>query len=220
MRQETALRLVEPGFALLDVGCGRGAVAAALAPRFREVQAVDGDPEALEVARARGIETRLLDLDARALPFEDARFDAVLCLEVIEHLRDPEGLVRELARVMREGGQLYLSTPNIRFAGYVRELVVGGRFPLTSLDPGGWQGGHVSFFTFADVERLLGGAGFDEFRHRGIGTAGGSVGRLAGRALGQRLSREFLSVGIFTVARRGPRRPPARAVARKEPRAY
>jgi SAM-dependent methyltransferase len=55
MRQETALRLVEPGHALLDVGCGRGAVAAALAPRFSEVQRVDADPDALEVARALGV---------------------------------------------------------------------------------------------------------------------------------------------------------------------
>lgn len=210
LRQETALALVEPGRALLDVGCGRGAVAAALAPRFHEVHGADGDEDALAVAAGRGVETRLVDLDHDPLPYEDARFDAVLCLEVVEHVRDPSALAREIARVLEPGGRLYLSTPNIRFAGYLRTLILRGRFPLTSEDPCGWQGGHVHFFTFTDVEELLRASGFDRVEHHGL--AAGRYRPLA------RVTREFFSVGIFTVARRGTAPPPPSPPLVHEPR--
>ena len=200
MRQETALQLVEPGRALLDVGCGRGAVASALSPRFEEVHGVDSDEQALAVASARGVRTSRLDLEGDRLPYRDAQFDAVLCLEVVEHVRDPVALAREVARVLEPGGRLYLSTPNIRFAGYLRTLVLGGRFPLTSGDPRGFQGGHIHFFTFADVEDVLRSAGFVHVEHCGI--VGGRLRRLAAR-LPDRLAREFLAVNIFSIGTRG-----------------
>jgi methionine biosynthesis protein MetW len=200
MRQEAALDLVEPGDALLDVGCGRGAVAAALAPRFDAVHGVDGDEDALAVAADRGLVTDAVDLDADRLPFSRASFDAVLCLEVVEHVRDPSALARELARVLKPGGRLYLSTPNIRFLGYLRTLLVGGRFPRTSGDPQGFQGGHIHFLTFGDVEDVLRESGFERVEHHGL--VAGRLTRIA-RRLPRRLAREFLAVGIFSVATRG-----------------
>ena len=205
LRQETALRLVQPGDALLDVGCGRGAVAALLSDRFREVHGVDGDAEALQAAAARGVRVERVDLDAAALPYEDGRFDAVLCLEVVEHVRDPSALARELARVLRRGGRLYVSTPNVRFVRYLADLVVRGRFPLTSEDPCGWQGGHVHFFTERDLDELLRSSGFDDVTHHGITSASvraSPLFRVFSRLVGERLTREFLLVGLFAVARR------------------
>jgi methionine biosynthesis protein MetW len=218
MRQETALRLVERGERLLDVGCGRGAVAAALSTRFDEVHGVDGDEESLAVADRRGIRTALVDLDAQPLPYSDGTFDAALCLEVVEHVRDPRLLALELARVLRPGGRLYLSTPNIRFAGYLRTLVLGGRFPLTSGDAAGFQGGHVHFFTFADVEALLTAAGFVAVEHYGVTTPRRRRSFLYRAARG--LARELLAVGIFAVATRADAPLPARPADVREPRAY
>lgn len=211
LRQETALRLIEPGERLLDVGCGRGAVAAALSEHFDEVHGVDADEEALDAAAARGVRTQRVDLDADRLPFPDARFDAVVCLEVIEHVIDPRHLARELARVLRTGGTLYLSTPNIRFVGYLRDLVLRGRFPRTSEDPAGFQGGHVHFFTFADVEDLLHESGFSGVKRHGLAT-----GRYCALA---RLSASLFSVGIFVVATRGEG-PPAELADRRERRSW
>ena len=205
MRQEKALELVAPGRALLDVGCARGAVAAALSTRFEEVHGVDEDDEMLAEAAGRGLKTRHVDLNVEPLPYDEATFDAALCLELIEHLVDPRPLLREIARVLRPGGRVYLSTPNIRFAGYLRQLVAGGRFPLTSDDPDGFQGGHIHFFTFDDVARLLREAHFDRIEHHGL--AAGRA-KLLARYAAPAIAREFLSVGIFTVARRAEGRPP------------
>lgn len=216
LRQEAALRLVEPGRALLDAGCGRGAVAAALAERFGEVYGLDADEQSLAVAARRGVQTARLDLDREPLPFPEARFDAVLSLEVIEHVRDPAAYIRELARVLEPGGRLYVSTPNVRFLGYSGQLLLRGRFPLTSLDQDGWQGGHIHFFTSADLEQLLRASGFDEVVDHGV-TLSSTRRSLRFRALsallGERLTRELLLVGIFSVARRSaePVRAPAPA---------
>ena len=199
LRQDTAMRLVRPGRTLLDVGCSHGAVPAALGDRFEEVHGVDADPEGLALAEARGVRVVRADFEREPLPFADETFDAALCLEVVEHVADPPALLREVARILRPGGSLYLSTPNIRFARFLWSLAVRGRFPVTSSDQCGWQGGHVHFFTFADVEELVRSAGFATVRHHGL--AAGPYARPA-RRLGS-FGREFLSVGIFTVAERG-----------------
>jgi SAM-dependent methyltransferase len=106
-----------------------------------------------------------------------------------------------IARVLRPGGSLYVSTPNIRFAGYLRRLLLDGRFPLTSGDPCGFQGGHLHFFTFKDVDDLLRAEGFDAIEHEGL--VGGRLQRLM-RVVPRSLAREFLSVAVFVIAKRAP----------------
>jgi methionine biosynthesis protein MetW len=205
LRQDTALRVVRRGGRLLDVGCGRGAVASLLSERFDEVHGVDTDAEALATAAERGVAVAQVDLDRERLPFEDGSFDAVVSLDVIEHVLDPAAFVRELARVLRSGGRVYLATPNVRFAGYVRTLVLKGRFPLTSSDPRGWQGGHIHFFTNGDLEALLRESGFEDVVHHGSASAASQRTvryRVLARLLGPRREREFLMAGSFAEATR------------------
>jgi SAM-dependent methyltransferase len=115
-------------------------------------------------------------------------------------VHDPEALARELARVLEPAGRLYLSTPNIRFAGHLRTLVLGGRFPLTSDDPRGFQGGHIHFLTFRDAEEILRSSGFERVERHGL--FAGRARRVA-RLAPASLAREFLAVGVFVVAIRG-----------------
>ena len=222
LRQDVALRVVRPGGRLLDVGCGRGAVASLLSARFDEVHGIDADDRALEKAAERGVAVARVDLDRDPLPFEDGSFDAVVSLDVIEHVLDPAVFVRELARVLRPGGNVYLATPNVRFVGYLRSLVLKGRFPLTSSDPRGWQGGHIHFFTNADLEALLTESGFHGVVHHGSASSVSQRTlryRILARVIGARREREFLMAGSFTEAKRAPGKVPALDRPETAPRA-
>jgi SAM-dependent methyltransferase len=91
----------------IDVGCGAGALALALAPLVREVVGVDRVPELLELARKRAPgNAQFVEGDATSLPFDAASFDLAGTLRVLHHVRRPELVIAELARVARPGGRV------------------------------------------------------------------------------------------------------------------
>ena len=92
------------GLRVLDLPAGNGLLADALRGMGHEV--VCGD-----INRERP-DYRYVDM-AQPLPFADAEFDAVICLEGLEHLVDPVQLVASLCRVTRPGGEIVISTPNV-----------------------------------------------------------------------------------------------------------
>jgi len=108
-----------PCDALLDAGCGDGRHLAALARsghRPRRVVGTDLSERILATARAAAapLEPELVQANLEALPLEDDTFDLALCTQVIEHLLDPAAGLDELARVLRPGGTLVLTTDNAR----------------------------------------------------------------------------------------------------------
>ena len=91
----------------LDVGSGTGALAHALAPRVREVVAVEIDAAMAERARADAPpNVEVVVGDGEHLPFDDFSFDLAATLRTLHHTRRPELLIAELARVVRPGGSL------------------------------------------------------------------------------------------------------------------
>lgn len=112
------------GGVLADVGCGTGDLWLALRGRFRACIGVDA-------VRYEGlpadVEFHAADLDA-GLPLPDASVDTAAAVEVIEHLENPRAFVRELARVVRPGGWIVVTTPNQLSALSLLTLVVKGRF--------------------------------------------------------------------------------------------
>ena len=139
-----------PGRRVLDLGCRDGALTATFAAG-NEVVGVDADREALAEATKLGIETHWADLD-QPLEFADGSFDVVVAGELLEHLRDPQGLVGEIRRVLRPGGTFVASVPNAyRLKG--RVLFLFGRPPEN--DPT-----HLQMFRPDDVRALL--AGFEQ----------------------------------------------------------
>ena len=101
-----------PGERILDVGCGPGFYCAELAEEVGppgSVLGVDASPAMLELAARRcagheGVELR--QADAVALPVDDASFDAALCVQVLEYVRDPTAALGEMHRALRAGGRV------------------------------------------------------------------------------------------------------------------
>jgi ubiquinone/menaquinone biosynthesis C-methylase UbiE len=94
----------------LDVGSGLGALAFALAPRVREVVAVDSDAAFVERARATApANVEVLVGDGERLPFEPFNFDLAGSLRTLHHTRRPELLVAELVRVTKPGGTILVA---------------------------------------------------------------------------------------------------------------
>ena len=120
------------GLGILDVGCGCGLVAEPLARMGARVTAIDPSQRNIEVAR-RHAEAQALTIDYRPIDTEallrgeaggdHPRFDAVTCLEVIEHSADPERLVGDLAELLAPGGTLVLSTLNRTVKSFAQAIV-------------------------------------------------------------------------------------------------
>ena len=114
-RHEIAYRWVAPwcaGAVVLDLGCGEGYGAAAVAAAARDVVAVDYDPTVVAHVRARYPALRVVRADLQRLPVADASVEVVVTLQTIEHLHDQPGFVAECARVLRPSGTFVVSTPN------------------------------------------------------------------------------------------------------------
>ena len=193
-RYEAAARLVKDGNRLLDLGCGDGFFANYLAPRFHQVYGVDISGLAVKAACKLGIKAYQVNFDQQSLPFEDAYFNTVTCLDVIEHIPNPSRLIVEAARVLVPHGQLIVSTPNIRYVKHIYRLLLKGRFPRTSGDREGYDGGHIHYFTPRDVELILSKAGLKIITRRGIVPS--HCLRFIRPLASKLLVREFLSAGF------------------------
>ena len=102
------------GKTVLDAACGSGYGSALLGDCAAHVAGVDLAPNAIEYARAHygSGKIRFAQADCMALPFASGRFDLVVAFEIIEHLRDADGFLRELKRVLSPSGLALISTPN------------------------------------------------------------------------------------------------------------
>ncbi len=98
-----------PRGALLDAPAGEGALAARLIAAGFAVSCCDLYPE---IFRLPGVEIKQGDLN-RDLPYDNESFDYVTCLEGLEHIENPQQAIREFARLLRRGGSLIASVPNI-----------------------------------------------------------------------------------------------------------
>jgi methionine biosynthesis protein MetW len=202
-RIDLAIRVVEKGKRLLDLGCADGILAQQLHERFAEAHGADISETALSIARQRGIETHRVNVDEEPLPFADGFFDAITCLDLVEHVFEPRVLLREMARVLAPGGSVYIAFPNIRYIIRIKELIAG-RFPKTSGDVEySYDGGHLHYYTPEDMRRLLEEQGLKPVSEFGI-VSGGIRSTWKFRALNsllsERLARELLSIEVLTRA--------------------
>ncbi|MBT3354337.1 MAG: class I SAM-dependent methyltransferase [Candidatus Scalindua sp.] len=156
---DTVSSVLNTGNRLLDVGCGDGGFALKIKDKFSKIYGAEIAKEAALIARKQNVSASLVDLNL-SLSYQNNIFDAVTCLDVIEHLLDPDSFIEEIYRVLKPAGQLVLTTPNIRNFRNLYTLVFKGIFPQTSPDTFVWGGGHLHFFTREDIKSIFKKAGF------------------------------------------------------------
>jgi SAM-dependent methyltransferase len=161
---------------ILDVGCGDGTAAVLAAQRNpgHRMVGLDWSARSLNRARRLGLTVVRGGVDAPGLPFAAESADVVIMSELIEHLVDTDSALDEVFRVLRPGGSLLLSTPNLA-AWYNRGLVALGVQPIFSEvslrgvygRPGRQVAGHLHLFTRRALVALLAARGFSGIRVRG-----------------------------------------------------
>jgi len=128
------------GKSALDIGCGGGILAEAMAKRGARVTGIDLSEKALKVAQLHLLESKIA-VAYEAISAEDlaarspGAYDIVTCMELLEHVPDPASLVRACARLARPGGHVFFSTINRNLKAYLL-AVIGAEYVLKLLPKG------------------------------------------------------------------------------------
>jgi len=149
------------GAAVLDVGCGGGILAEAMARRGARVTGIDLSDKALRVAGLHLHESALA-IEYLKVSVEDhaathaGKFDVVTCMELLEHVPEPAGMVAACARLVRPGGQVFFSTINRNPKSYLF-AVVGAEYVLGLLPKGTHD--YLRFIKPSELARWIRAAG-------------------------------------------------------------
>jgi 2-polyprenyl-3-methyl-5-hydroxy-6-metoxy-1,4-benzoquinol methylase len=181
---------------LVDVGCGQGAFRTAsrhLVDRYIGVDIIQYEgfpPDATFVSA---------NLDRGQLPLEDGSADAVVSIETIEHLENPRAFMRELARLVRPGGVVVVTTPNQLSLLSLVTLFVKGQFNAFQEAPGLYPA-HITALLPVDLTRMARECGLEDpaIRYTNIGRIPLTAFRWPGWMRGQRFSDN-----LMLVARKG-----------------
>jgi 2-polyprenyl-6-hydroxyphenyl methylase/3-demethylubiquinone-9 3-methyltransferase len=123
-----AERVTLRGASVLDVGCGGGLLSEALAGEGAQVTAIDLAPDLLKIARLHGLESGA-KVDYQQIAVETfaeqapATFDAITCMEMLEHVPDPASVLNACATLLKPGGHLFVSTLNRTPAAFALAIV-------------------------------------------------------------------------------------------------
>jgi len=118
---------------------------------YRNIVCADGSENYVKILKKKGFMAKQCDFNEK-LPFRNKSFDAVISLEVIEHLEKSEFFLQEINRILKKGGVLILSTPNFAWFPYrLRHLL--GKAPYL-------EGYHIRHFTYSSLTEKLKKAGF------------------------------------------------------------
>lgn len=185
------------GLAVLDAPCGGGAFSREMEKRGAKVVSLD-----LFAASSEGTPIVRADLN-KALPFPSSHFDRAVCIEGVEHIENPAFLLRELARVIKPGGRLIMTTPNTQnIRSRIKFLLTG--IPFWFGGAAAERYGHISPLSVWQMERFAQKAGFGNLRFRVNRLLGGSrllspIFRILGGLSGERYNESVHLAGEILV---------------------
>ncbi|MEL6959004.1 MAG: bifunctional 2-polyprenyl-6-hydroxyphenol methylase/3-demethylubiquinol 3-O-methyltransferase UbiG [Pseudomonadota bacterium] len=161
------------GTEVLDLGCAGGFLAEALDDRGARVTGIDPAKDAIKAARAHAAEGgRTINYDVgvgERLPYSDGQFDAVACVDVLEHVQDLQQVLNEVARVLKPGGLFLFDTINRNILA--RLAVITMAEDVLRLLPKGTHDPEM-FITPAELKSGLEQAGLEVGKMTGLGPRG------------------------------------------------
>ncbi|HRN74480.1 bifunctional 2-polyprenyl-6-hydroxyphenol methylase/3-demethylubiquinol 3-O-methyltransferase UbiG [Ottowia sp.] len=159
------------GQRVLDVGCGGGILAEAMARKGAEVLGIDLADKSLKVAQLHALEAEVTGLSYRQVAAEalaaemPGEFDAVTCMEMLEHVPDPAAIVQACAALVRPGGWVFLSTINRNPKSFLL-AIVGAEYMLGLVPRGTHE--YARLLRPSELGRFCREAGLDLQHSRGL----------------------------------------------------
>jgi glycosyltransferase involved in cell wall biosynthesis/ubiquinone/menaquinone biosynthesis C-methylase UbiE/thioredoxin-like negative regulator of GroEL len=143
---------------ILEIGCGAGNTGNELKKRYGAfVAGVELNTSAANLAKDvldDVINGNIEDID---LPYGDSSFDCILFADVLEHLVDPLSALKKVRRLLKKGGSVVTSIPNVQFHGVINQLIEGN---WTYEKEGILDETHLRFFTYKEIQKLFSKAGY------------------------------------------------------------
>ncbi len=155
-RHKTVLTMVDSG-TVLDLGSGDGLLLSLLKDKGIKGKGLDLSEEGVAKANAKGLDTKVFDFGSNKLPFPDNSFDTVVMLDILEHLYNPESVLKEAARVSKK--DVIVSVPNFNSLP-ARLQVLFGSVPENNRP----RKGHVYWFNYPVLAKLFSNANLSPVR--------------------------------------------------------
>lgn len=160
------------GARVVDVGCGGGILADSMARKGANVLGIDLAEKSLKVAQLHALEAQTPNLEyrnvaAEALAAESpAQFDVVTCMEMLEHVPDPESIVRACTALVKPGGWVFFSTINRNAKSFLM-AIIGAEYVLNLVPRGTHE--YARLIRPNELSRYCRDAGLDTLSSRGLG---------------------------------------------------
>ena len=147
-------------FNVLEVGCALGSTLSRIKYKYpnSKVWGIEYDRDVVKVAE-HVLDIIQGDAETMDIPYEKEQFDYIICADVLEHLRDPEGAIKRFMPYLKQDGHFLVSLPNIRHFGVLMMLLLDGRFDYQ--DSGILDRTHLKFFTLATAKEMLENCGLE-----------------------------------------------------------
>jgi len=159
-----------PGKKIVDIGCGGGILAEAIASKGGDVTGIDIAKEVIDIAKSHSVKSGLsiqyhVTTAEEMAKKEFHQYDIVTCMEMLEHTPNPESVVKACAHLAKPGGYIFFSTLNRNFKSFVY-AIIGAEYILQLLPKGTHR--HSQFITPAELSRYARKAGLSIANITGI----------------------------------------------------